>query len=148
MPAGGKHSGGGRFDVQRHVVNTRRRRLGEAGGRWGVGCRKPGLNTQPPGRCAPPETAWTWTSAKPLQAPNRRDTLMRSTPGGRRARRGHRSSFFQLCFTARSADAAALTACCQTEPPPLLQTHCQILTAFALWGCKYDKLWRWRRRWG
>lgn len=105
-----------------------------------MGCGKPGLNTRPhfsstPGRCAPPEAAWTWTSAKPLQAPNRQDTLMRSTPGGRRARRGRSSSFFQLWFTARSADAAAaLTACCQTEPPPLLQTHCQIQTAFALWA--------------
>lgn len=148
LPAGGKHSGGGRFDVQRHGVNTRRRRLGEAGGRWGVGCRKPGLNTQPAGRCAPPETAWTLDFSK--APPGAEPTGHTYAVGSRRTEGSARSlllilpavlhgSLCRRCCVDRMLSNGATTSASDT----LSNSN-----GFRPLGCKYDELWRRRRRWG
>lgn len=144
MPAGRQtHSGGDGFDVRCHVVKTRSARgtetprggRGEAGGRGEWAAESPALAhsnlSSTPGRCAPLIQRGPGLQRRPPTRQNDGTHLCCRLQADGGSVPTDIAPRFQLCFTARSADApAALTACCQTEPSPLLNTHCQILTAF------------------
>lgn len=119
------------IDVQCHVLRTRSARgtqtprgeCGEAGGRGEWAAESPALThsdlSSTPSRCAPLIQSEAGLQQRP-ETHHTNDTHLWSrqdADGG--SVLTYMAPHTQLCFTARSA-AAALTACCQRKPSPLL----------------------------